>query len=219
LGILKGIEYLKKAKEYEKIGDIYYFGKYGVKKNYQNAFVNYEKCNCYNKLGDFYRNGFYKTKNYSEAFKYYNLSIKKYHKTMVEFQESNFELGQMYFLGDYVKKDYKKAYEYFIISSNVNKDIDHFLNNNYTKSFSLFYLGYMNRYGLGRLIDYNEAFTHFSQSTIIGESNYELGLMYIFGIGVEKDYKIASKYIKKAFDEDIDEAKKVWNEFELWKFK
>ncbi len=46
----------------------------------------------------------------------------------------------------------------------------------------------------------------------------ELGLLYYHGKGVLKDPFKAKCWIKNAHDAGSKRAKKIWNEFELWKY-
>jgi TPR repeat protein len=45
-----------------------------------------------------------------------------------------------------------------------------------------------------------------------------LGTMYAEGKGTLKDYQKAKYWIKKAYDAGNEDAKKVWNTLELWKY-
>ncbi len=42
--------------------------------------------------------------------------------------------------------------------------------------------------------------------------------MYIYSIGVSKDLKMAKKWIKAAYENDIGKAAKLWEKHELWKY-
>lgn len=51
------------------------------------------------------------------------------------------------------------------------------------------------------------------------KAEYDLGVAYANGQGVEKDKKKAAYWIDQAYKNGDVDAKKTWNENELWKYK
>jgi len=49
-------------------------------------------------------------------------------------------------------------------------------------------------------------------------AQYNLGLLYFFGMGVKKDLKQSAYWIKMANNHGYKRAGEFWNKFELWKY-
>jgi len=103
--------------------------------------------------------------------------------------DANFQLGKIYYLKKYDKKDLLKSYEYFKKAS----DYEHpkakynlavifsqkdFIKHNYKNSYELFY-------DLAKK-DYANA-------------QYKVGMFLLYGLGVDKDYKEANKWLERAY--------------------
>jgi TPR repeat protein len=52
----------------------------------------------------------------------------------------------------------------------------------------------------------------------IAGSQFSLGIFYVFGKGVPQSYEKAAYWINLAREQKYEEAEKVWNAFELWKY-
>lgn len=114
-------------------------------------------------------------------------------------------LGRLYNTGDGVLKNPAKAKELFEKSAG--------LGNNEAP----YELGLMCK----EKTDLAGALKWMKQSAEKGyaSAQYELGLMYYYGKGTVKNTKLAALWMEKSFDAGHEEAKKVWNGLELWKFK
>lgn len=65
----------------------------------------------------------------------------------------------------------------------------------------------------------SEAFKLFRKSAEDNkDAQYELGIMYYYAKGTSKDTQQAAYWIKKAYENGNNEAKKVWDGLELWKY-
>lgn len=64
-----------------------------------------------------------------------------------------------------------------------------------------------------------EAFNWFKQCADgNSDAQYELGLMYYYAKGTEKNNQQAAYWIKRAYENGHGEARKVWDGLELWKY-
>ena len=79
------------------------------------------------------------------------------------------------------------------------------------------FIGYMYYYGEGTLTDKNLGFEWMEKSATRGrvQAEYYLGVFYLD----EEKNILASKWIKKAYDDGFEDAKIYWDEYELWKYK
>lgn len=50
------------------------------------------------------------------------------------------------------------------------------------------------------------------------KSQYMVGYAYAIGVGVNKDLKESAIWIRKAYDNGLEQAKQFWEENELWKY-
>lgn len=155
-------------------------------------------------------------------------------------------LGRMYYQGDVVIQDYKKAHYWFEKAANnrFGSDIaENFLGNMYqfghgvainkkkafewykesaSKGFEVaeYNLGVMYFNGDGILTDKKKGIQYFESSAESGVNlaQFNLGLIYYQGDGVISDKKKSAYWMRKAYENGNKEAKRFWDEFELWKF-
>lgn len=82
-------------------------------------------------------------------------------------------------------------------------------------------LGVMYNYGEGTLKDPKQAFYWYKKSAEQGyaTAQYNLGSMYYDGEGTEKDLKQAAFWIKKSYENGNEEAKSVWERYELYNYQ
>ncbi|MBU6197407.1 MAG: SEL1-like repeat protein [Cyanobacteria bacterium REEB446] len=93
----------------------------------------------------------------------------------------------------------------------------------YNNVKSMMMLGWM--YSSGTLPlhvprDCKIAFSWYKKAAVVGsaEAMYELGRMCSEGEGTLKDPQQAKYWIKKAYEAGYEDAEKLWNELELWKY-
>ena len=69
--------------------------------------------------------------------------------------------------------------------------------------------------------DYEEVFKCFKRLAEQGlaQAQYNLGILYYFGVGTSADMKQAACWIKKAYENGIENAKDFWEEKELWQYE
>lgn len=194
------------------LGSMYQSG-YGTSKNRNTALEWYQvslssnpnnelKSTVYNAMGNiFYEKEYAGGNSYdiNQAIKYYNMAAELNNTHAI------YTLGLMHKTGDGVLKNPAKAKEY------LTKSAEGGLN---TAQYELALL-------YKDANDLQTAFRWFEKSA---ESNYapaqyELGLMYYYGKGVKKNNKTAARWIENAYNAGNQEAKKVWNGLELWKYK
>ena len=123
---------------------------------------------------------------YDLAIKLYELAAEHNHAHSLN------NLGALYAEGRFVKKDTQKALELYLIAAQ-NGSAEACCN-----------LGYFYFYGKNGEVDYGKAFEYFSRGATLGnDANclYKLGDMYMFGIFVDKNPKIAVDFYIKAFEE------------------
>ena len=140
---------------------------------------------------NFYEKGinYYKTRNYQNAFKMFNLAIDKGNVQALT------EVGRCYELGLGVEKNLNKAVEYY--EKAVAKD----------DPKGLYQLGICFLYGNGISKDINQALACLIKSSNHGftKATFELGYIYAKGIVVKKDDFEAVKYFEQsALDGDMD---------------
>lgn len=227
------------------LGDLYYFGR-GVEQSYETAFLWFQKSannrhpNGKSNLAHMYEHGYGISKNnetainlyeeiiatvdsddlkssslnslgniYSRENNFYNLekAVSYYQKAIALDNNiySLYSIGKMYNDGKGVLKNPAKAKEYLEKSAQ----------SGYNAA----------EYELGLLYktnnDLQSAFKWFEKSAQndYAAAQYELGLMYFYGKGVAKNNGTAAKWIENAYNAGNEDAKKVWNGLELWKYK
>ncbi len=118
-------------------------------------------------------------------------------------------LAIMYFWGIGIDKDKTQAFYWFKKLAEAGDD----LGQNE--------LIYMYEKGIGTERDKELALYWLKRSAQEGNkvAQCKLGLKYYRGNGIPKDKKQAVFWIKKSYEKGYEEAKKVWNELELWQYE
>lgn len=194
------------------LGSMYQSG-YGTSKNRETALEWYQaslgsgsddglKSAVYNAMGNLFYEKDYaggNSYNINQAIKYYNMAAELNNLNAI------YSLGLMHKNGDGVLKNPTKAKEYLA------KSAEGGLN---TAQYELAIL-------CKDANDLQAAFKWFEKSaqSEYAPAQYELGLMYYYGKGVAKNNKNAAKWIESAYNAGNEDAKKVWNGLELWKYK
>lgn len=117
-------------------------------------------------------------------------------------------LGLLYFRGDEIKTNYKKAAD---MLSKVFAEDDE------TLHITIGLLYYKNRAHGDEDIKALKLFED-AVDKVGADAQYNLGKLFLNGMGVDSDLKKAAKLIKKAKDGGSEKAKKAWKEFELSKY-
>jgi TPR repeat protein len=75
-------------------------------------------------------------------------------------------------------------------------------------------------FGKGTLTDKKQAFYWYEKSAKQGSAiaQYNLGVIYFIGEGTLPDKKQAAFWIRKSYDNGFEEAKKFWEDEELYKY-
>ncbi|MEO0878609.1 MAG: tetratricopeptide repeat protein [Pseudomonadota bacterium] len=111
--------------------------------------------------------------------------------------DAQFSLGEMAFLGDGVKRDYKRARGWYELASEKNHGP------------AKVRLGAIYAAGLGlENPDHIKALDYFKQAADLGEveAQYNVGVAYLIGRGVEKDYKTAEGWLRLAAEKGNPDA-------------
>lgn len=106
--------------------------------------------------------------------------------------EANFQLGKIYYLSKYQKRDLDKAFEYFVkaadyghLKARYNTAIIYsqkkFAQHSYLKAYEIFL----------ELAKQSQA-----------NGQYKVGMFLIYGLGVDKDYTLAKKWLEESFFEN-----------------
>jgi hypothetical protein len=134
-------------------------------------------------------NQFYEGKKYEEARKLYVMGVVR------GIPEAQYRLGKMYLEGLGVEKDRTRAMELFMNSADAK----------YAPAENA--IGYMCE--TQAVPNYKEAVRWYKISAENGYAvaQYNLGLMYQFGLGVKKNQKEAKKWFQKSADQGLPEAK------------
>jgi len=185
------------ASEMNILGDDYYYGRNGKKKDYGEAVKWYRKAaeqgdadGQYN-LALMYRNGYGVPNDDVEAVKWYRLSAEQNNVL------AQANLGGMYDRGIGVPHDYTEAFKWYKKSAEKG----------FAPSQAL--LGYMYELGNGVTKDSNEAAKWYRKAAEQGNASgqYNLGTMYENGYGVSKDLSQAIYWFQKAADQGYSTAK------------
>ena len=183
-------DYYQKAIEQDFANEQYYIGcklehkhENDAAEFFENAAIlghMYAQC----KLGDIYRNGTGRIRDYDKAFEYYSLSEKQ------GCIYAAYGLGLLYNNGRGCEKNEKKAFEYYQKAAI----------GGYSTAQNR--LGNMLCDGIGCIRDYNKAFEYFSLAEQQGHASAtnNLGWMYEHGHGCEKDYEKAFSQYSKAVE-------------------
>ncbi len=230
------------------LGSLYYWGR-GTAKNNNKAFewFQYSADNGYGWgqrwLGHMFHYGYGTSKDRDEALKWYRKALATTSNNELKSVVYN-DMGNLYY-----EKEYEGGASYDIAQAIRSYTQAAELNNPYAccslgrlyktgsgvlknpaKAKELFEksagLGNSEaQYELGLLCkektDLPGAYKWMKQSAENGyaPAQYELGLMYYYGKGTVKNTKSAALWIEKSFEAGNEEAKKVWNGLQLWKYK
>lgn len=205
-----------------KISEILYnIGiKYYKKSQYKQALFKLERAsnlnnaNALKKMGDIYYNGNGVKNDYKKAYNYYILSEKNGNKSIY------YDIGLMLYYGQGCENNYIKAMEYFKQSSDINNDnrSQYMLMLMFKKGISVeknpieelrfLKLSAQNgnneaQYLLGNKYKYDDNYKEAVKWYELSapeyvEAQYELGLVYYYGYGVDEDEKEAMKYFNLA---------------------
>jgi len=197
------------------LGDIYYQGLGGVEQNYYKAIEYYREaadkgsCSAQFKYASMLENGEGVEVNIPLAYQYYSYAA------IQGDEEANRRATYLHGAYDLSKKmicDFGGAFEYDVARQyyHCKEAINH-----YDKAFKYYQkseekgyvvashmLGICYRYGRGTPLDINKAISQFKKCGLT-ISKLELGEIYLFGIGVKKDYALALKYLEEAGSEPL----------------
>lgn len=134
---------------------------------------------------------------------------------------SQYNLAIMYFWGIGVAEDKKQSFYWFRKLAEQGKEL--IKNNKYRQGveFAQNELIYMYDKGIGTKRDKEQALYWLRRSAEEGnqKAQCKLGLRYYRGNGIEKDRKQGAYWIKKSYEKGYEEAKKIWDELELWQYE
>lgn len=176
-----------------RLGYCYICG-FGLKQDYLKAkdcFLEVVKktasANSYYNLGSIYYNGLGVEKDIDRAIYYFEKSLE------IKPTVSAFLLGIIYYSE---KINYELAFKYFNIASTID------LQNSKNKSILYYYFGEMYSNGHGIKKDTNKAIKYYIQSDELGneEACEKLGIIFLNN----QEYFYAIKYLKKAYEFDLD---------------
>ena len=189
------------VKDQYLIGQCYYFGREGVKRNYDEAAkwfrmaANEGERPAQRMMGYLYYYGRGVGKNFTTAYEWF-------YKAAEDDSESQRLIGEMYLNGD-ISGGADKAYSW------IRKAVDK------GDPYAMSLLGrmYINGEGVGK--NQSEAFRWYKKSAeskvtntrYISSAQYMVGYMYYHGIGVKKNKKEGKRWIRKAADNGCVEAK------------
>lgn len=184
------------AREIEKTGSDYFFGRNGKEKDQEIAVKWYRQAagmgNAWAQqlLGYAYENGLGVLQDYHEAMKWYRRAAEQGNA------RAQFLLGYGYRWGHGVAQDYEEAVKWFQKSAEKG-DI-----------YAQFNLGVCYAYGTGVAQDYAEAVKWYRRGAEKGSApcQYNLGMCYYKGNGVPQDDVEAFKWWKKAADQGDADA-------------
>lgn len=189
---LKAVKYYEMSKKYFfseaviNLGYIYFYGGYGIQKNYEKARECFESAaDVFDSdsrfiLGLFYEKGYGVKQDYSEALKHYKIAAKQRNS------KAFLHLGNFYYFGKGIPIDVLRAKYYYELSAQDNNS-DAFL-----------MLGVIYCSGDGVEIDFNKGKEYFelSASQNNSEALFLLGMMYLTGIPINKDFTRAKSYFE-----------------------
>lgn len=189
------MEYFKKAVSYGKIDayeDIgkFYLRGHGVKKNLEKAMEYFSKCGKWSSLAISYLEGEDVEQDTEKAIKYFSMS------------RDWFEIGEIYRIGKYLPQDFKKAEEFYLKYMETYTPEDEY----YVKKIATMYRegeNYKPLIGDGefegdKLPQNAELAMKFFE---LAEDYFEIGHIYLYGCGIEKDGEKALKYFQKSLIE------------------
>lgn len=114
----------------------------------------------------------------------------------------------MYYSGD-TPPDYERALYWYRKSAEQDYD------------YAQFILAFKYYNGEGMPADTAQAFYWYKKSAEQGNESaqFQLALFYVLGEAVPGDMKQAAYWMRKAYDNGHPDAKKWWDELELWKYE
>jgi len=195
------------------------------KKNYKEAFEYYKRAAelgdtvAMVKLAGLHYDGEGTLKDYKEAFKWSRKAAELRNPAAM------FYMGLFYYYGwEPIIRDYGEAIKWWKKAAELgDAGAMMYLGNIYDGSYD-----YKDNVGIYRddrgtvdNTDNHKAFKWYKKAAELGNTKamYHLGRMYYFGHGVLwKDPKKAKYWIKKAYEAGYEDAEKLWNELELWKY-
>jgi TPR repeat protein len=195
--------YLRAAKCSHTLA-IYYLGRLyetrrGVRQDYLQAIRYYKiardlgSSNALYQLGIIYQNGKGTRPDINRAIDHYTQAAEK-GNTMAQFT-----LGQLFEEGKLLSKNILEAVKWYSISNSQGDDAAHnWLYNNYDEAYysDVFYKRLCNI--LSQIAKSNSSNNRHQKNKFLGEVNYKLGLMYLYGYGTEQDYKKALKCFRES---------------------
>jgi len=127
-------------------------------------------------------NEFLSENNIQKAIKFYKLSVEDGE------DEANFQLGKIYYLKKYQQRDLDKAFEYF------KKAAD------YGHQKAMYNVGVIYSQKRFKQHNYKRAYNIFLTLAQQDDpkSQYMIGIYLIYGFGIERDYKLAKKWLERA---------------------
>ncbi|KAG2213424.1 hypothetical protein INT47_009098 [Mucor saturninus] len=177
------------------IGKLFYSGGYGIEKDYKQALFWFLNCggeastHNFNTIGMmYYEGGFGIQKNLKEALAWFLKAINSNHL------ESYVSLGILYSVGGYgVNQDYQAAHDYLLEGVD-NKIAD-----------STYYLGVLFTSRNDNEQDFKKAFSWFTKSAKYHDpySQIWIGIYYMKGLGVERNYIEAKLWFEKASENPL----------------
>jgi TPR repeat protein len=104
--------------------------------------------------------------------------------------EAAYNIGLNLFTGESVEQSYEKSWDYFHDAAELGN----------TKA--LLFMGWMHSHGLGATKDYKIANEYYKKAeenkVALGSAYYDMGKIYFYGQGIEKDPQMALGYFSKA---------------------
>jgi TPR repeat protein len=209
------------------MGDFYKNG-IGTAKNINEALKWYIKDEEFLKIANIYYLGKDKPENIDEAVKYYKkvLDVEiNYAKQKCECQNYDGYIQEMLYNNDAGWASYALC-RIFYNKNNKNYNVKIALDylkesaNIYKNGLALRSLGKEYEIGLNFLKNEKKAFELYYESAIRNSDfgQYELGRCYLNGIGTDKNYNKAAHWFKLSHDNGNEEAKSMWDKYELWKY-
>jgi TPR repeat protein len=137
-------------------------------------------------LGIIYQHGKGIVPDTEKAIDYYTKAAEK-GNTMAQFT-----LGQLFEKGKLVSKSILEAVKWYSMSRSYGNDNAHnWLYDNYDKTYSVDSFYKRQFYIVSQIVEINSNKNRRHNNEFLGEVNYKLGLMYLYGYGTELDYKKA----------------------------
>jgi TPR repeat protein len=144
-------------------------------------------------LGIIYQYGKGVSPDISKAINYYTQAAEK-GSTMAQFT-----LGQLFEEENLVSKNILEAVKWYSISNTQGNDNAHdWLCNYFDEGYSVNSFYKRQFYIFSQIVEVNSNKSRRHKSELLGEVNYKLGLMYLYGYGAEQGYKKALKCFRES---------------------